>query len=120
MFAKDFIKNHPKSILSQTTTIHSDMARSNSAPDIIIFRPGSERQGDGDLTNRFGEKHHRKSVRKRLYGIFMNTALAQTLQHRRSSNSSSLGLDGYETPRRNSNSGSIDMKVSVCCYIIVI
>ena len=90
------------------------MARSNSAPDVIIFRPSDEPPGGGNfVSSKFGEKQHRKSFRKKLYNIFLNTPLTQNLQHRRSSNASILGLDGYEGSRRNSNSGSIDMKVRI-------
>lgn len=85
------------------------MARSNSAPNIVILRPTDEPPRSGNTPSfNFGEKHYRKSIRKKIRNLFSNTPGTQNLQLRRSSNSGTLGL---ESSSRGSSPSSIDTKV---------
>ena len=87
------------------------MARSNSAPNIVILKPNDEnsRPDNGRLSYDFGQKHHRQSIRKKLRNMLLHSPVSPIIQRRRASNSSVLGFDSSS---RGSSPSSVDIKVN--------
>lgn len=108
-----------------SASVRYHMARSNSAPNIVILRSTDEStrsrlslQTNLGEKNHFGDKSLRKSIRKRLRNLFPRTSSTHNLQERRSSNSGSLGFEDFVDWSRGSSPVLGDTKVSRSCVSV--